>query len=118
VLAPFSTPSRSVAILILPGGLLRFQIGEATGVSADCSGISAYGAGVSAYGVVISAYGVSVSAYDARVSAYGFSHRRTYRPRPRLMIDHGIGVIAHGTGMIDHGQQWKRQLRLTSCGSI
>jgi hypothetical protein len=40
-----------------------------------------------------------------RVSAYGISHRRTYRPRQRLMIDHGIGLIAHRTGMIDHGQQ-------------
>jgi hypothetical protein len=43
--------------------------------------------------------------YGVRVSAYGISHRRTYRPRQRLMIDHGIGVIAHRTGIIDHGQQ-------------
>jgi hypothetical protein len=87
--AVLSTPSRGIAILILlPGELLRFQIGEVTGVSTCRAGVSAYGA--------------SVSAYDARVSAYGFSHRRTYRPRPRLMIDHGIGVIAHGTGMSDH----------------
>jgi hypothetical protein len=53
----------------------------------------------------VSAYGASVSAYDVRVSAYGISHRRSYRPRQRSMIDHGIGGIAHRTGMIDHGQQ-------------
>jgi hypothetical protein len=50
-------------------------------------------------------YGAGVIDYGVRVSAYGFSHRRTYRPRQRLMIDHGIGVIAHRIGMIDHGQQ-------------
>jgi hypothetical protein len=33
MLAPFSAPSRGIAILILPGGPLRFQIGEVTGVS-------------------------------------------------------------------------------------
>ena len=26
----------------------------------------------------------------------------TYRLRQRLMIDHGIGVVAHGTRVIDH----------------
>jgi hypothetical protein len=44
----------------------------------------------------------NLKSYGVRVSAYGFSHRRTHRPRPRLMIDHGSGVIAHGTGVIDH----------------
>jgi hypothetical protein len=72
MLVPFSTPSRGIAILILPGGLLRFQIGV-----------------------------VTASELRVCVSAYGLSHRPTYRPRPRLMIDHGIGVIAHGTGVID-----------------
>ena len=32
-----------------------------------------------------------VSAYGVHVSAYAIGHRRTYRPRHRLMIDHGIG---------------------------
>jgi hypothetical protein len=47
-LAPFSAPSPGIAILILPDGPLRFQIGEVTGVSTYRAGISAYGAAVSA----------------------------------------------------------------------
>jgi hypothetical protein len=74
MLAPFSAPSRGIAILILPGGPLRFQIGVVAGIIA----------------------------YGLRVSAYGISHQWPRRPRKRLMIDHGIGVIAHGTGVIDH----------------
>jgi hypothetical protein len=61
--------------------------------------------GVSTCRAGVSAYGASISAYRVRVSPYGINHRRTYRLRQRLVIDHGIGVIAHRTGMIDHGQQ-------------
>jgi hypothetical protein len=65
----FSAPSRGIAVLILPGGPLRFQIGEVTGVSTCRAGVSAYGASVSAYDVRVSAYGFSIDGLIARVRA-------------------------------------------------
>jgi hypothetical protein len=63
MLVPFSAPSRGIAILTPPGGPLRFQIGEVTGVSTCRAGVSAYGAAVSAYCATVSAYGVLVIDY-------------------------------------------------------
>jgi uncharacterized protein with GYD domain len=59
MLAPFSAPSRGIAVLILPGGPLRFQIGEVTGVS-TCESASALTAPPSALTESASSITVSV----------------------------------------------------------
>jgi hypothetical protein len=55
----FSAPGRGIAILILPGGPLRFQIGEVTGVS-TCESASALTVSV-------------INGFVARISAYARS---------------------------------------------
>jgi len=89
MLAPFSAPSRGIAVLILPGGPLRFQIGEVTGVSTYRAGVSAYGAALTASTV----HGIGVIARDWRDrsrSVIEYRRNRLRAPCQRLRSINGF----------------------------